>query len=116
MGKISKDGEYATATIHRNKRKRERPLTPEEKEYIIDRFKKLGLINKRSTLPLGKEIEWTEKELKQQKKDLGNHNKAIKQETHKKKLKFFCNHKDIIILKNGHIICSKCEGDVAGER
>ena len=93
LGKVSKDGEYASPTIHRNKRKRIRPVTPEEKEYIVNHFKNLGLISKPSTLPLEKEIE---------------------QETHKKKLKFFCNHKDII-QKNGHTICRDCEGEINNE-
>ena len=93
LGKVSKDGEYSSPTIHRNKIKRIRPLTPEEKKYIINHFKNLGLISKPSNLPLEKEIE------------------PIKQEIHKKKLKFFCNHKDIII-KNGYTICRDCGGFV----
>lgn len=114
MGKVSKSGEYASAFIKKEKRKRKKPLTPEEKEYIIDRFKRIGII-KHPNLPLGEEIEWTEEELKQQERELCSDNKAIKQKIHKKKLKFFCNHKDIII-KNGYVVCRKCKGFLVGKK
>ena len=105
MPKVTKSGEYVSATPSKNERKRKKPLTPEEKECIISRLENL-------------QVNWSEKEIEQQKQNLTNDpiivGSPIPQDiTKNKKIKeiisdLFCIHEKVII-KDGYKICIKCK-------
>jgi len=100
---------YSTVTRDKNKKERRRPLTPEEKQNIVNRIEKRVKIHKQLLLdPLGLSgIEWTNEEIEQQNRELSNDdNNPVKQKLHKK-LNLLCRHKKVV-RKNGYTICIKC--------
>jgi len=79
LKKFSKSGEQASAFPKKEKKKRKRPLTHEEKEYIVDHIKKKIETNKRlldHLMSSGIE-EWSEEEIRQQERDLCEHLETI---------------------------------------
>lgn len=106
MGKVSKYSEQYSAFIKKELRERKEPLTPEEKEYRVQRLKYLIKINSQITLPLGSKIEWTEEEIEWQRKNLLP-DKPKKIQAKQKELNLFCLHRQCVI-QGDYMICSKC--------
>lgn len=103
---------YSTVNGDKNKKERRRPLTPEEKEIIVNRIEKKVEIHKQVLLdPFGLlEREWTNEQIEQQKRELSNDDKhTVKQklQSNKLKLNLLCGHKQGVI-KDGYAICLKC--------
>lgn len=109
LGKVSKYGMDSIVTPNKKKRKRRRPITPEEIDHFENKIKRhnrvlldsFGLTT----------VEWSEEEIKQQQRELDN--KAIKQdisrkiEIEKKKSKLFCSCKQHV-RKDGYWVCVEC--------
>lgn len=100
---------YSTVTRDKNKKERRRPLTPEERQNIINRIEEKVKIHKQLLLdPFGlSRIEWTDEQIEQQKRELCNDDSSpVEQKLHKK-LNLLCGHKQGVI-KDGYAICMKC--------
>lgn len=111
MTKIHKSGMYSTVTRDKNKKERKRPLTPEEKQNIVNRIEEKVKIHKQVLLDpfglLGRE--WTDEEIEQQKREPCNDDSSPVEQKLKsrKKLNLLCGHKQGVI-KDGYAICMKC--------
>ena len=113
MPKVTKSGEQNSAFIP-NERKRKKPLTPEERTRIINRFENIKEISNIHQT----ERKWLEKETDQQNQDLTydpiivglSKPQEITKNNRIKELisDLFCSH-DKCIIKDGYRICPDCK-------